>query len=127
MQISVKVLRPERQKARMPTDLYREIRFEGQVRGTGMFAKGIVPRTKFRLVLQGNGNWCLTAEDFYRWNLRISGPKAGYTIYGYFAKPSPEPNRQIGQHQSGRAKVSLTHSKSFGGPLMLTARRGNAE
>lgn len=71
-----------------PLILYKEVRLEGDVRGTGMFAKGIVPRTKFRLVLQGKGNWCLGAEDIHRWNLRISGPQAGYTIFGFFAKPS---------------------------------------
>ena len=69
--------------------LYKEIRLEGGVRGTGIFAKGVVPKTRYRLGLQGGGNWCLNAEDFHRWNLRVSGPQAGYTIYGYFAKPSP--------------------------------------
>lgn len=82
--------RPERA---IQASLYKEIRFEGTVRGTGIFAKGIAAKTKFRLVLQGGGNWCLTAKDFYRWNLRVSGPRAGYTIYGYFAKPSPGVDR----------------------------------
>lgn len=82
--------RPERATT---TGLYKEIRLEGDVRGTGIFAKGMTPKTKYRLVLQGGGNWCLTAEDFYRWNLRVSGPRAGYTIYGYFAKPSPRIDR----------------------------------
>ncbi|MGA9769476.1 MAG: hypothetical protein WBV94_10575 [Blastocatellia bacterium] len=73
--------------------LYKEIRLEGEVRGTGIFAKGMAPKTKYRLVLQGGGNWCMNAEDFYRWNLRVSGPQAGYTIYGYFAKTSTGNNR----------------------------------
>ena len=68
--------------------LYKEIRLEGEVRGTGIFAKGMAPKTKYRLVLQGGGNWCMRAENFYRWNLRVSGPRAKYTIYGYFARPS---------------------------------------
>lgn len=75
--------RPER---RNPISIYKEIRLEGAVRGTGIFAKGIAPKTKFRLVLQGRGNSCLTVDDLQRWSLRISGPQAGYTIYGYFAK-----------------------------------------
>lgn len=75
--------RPER---RHPVGIYKEIRLEGEVRGTGIFAKGVAPKTKYRLVLQGMGNRCLDAAAFYRWNLRISGPQAGYTIYGYFAK-----------------------------------------
>jgi hypothetical protein len=78
--------RPERS---IREGLYKEIRLEGHVRGTGIFAKGIAPKTKYRLVLQGSGGGCLNVEDFYRWNLRVSGPQAGYTIYGFFAKPSP--------------------------------------
>ena len=70
------------------TTLYKEIRLEGTVRGTGIFAKGITPKTRFRLALQGKGNWCLSAEDFHRWNLRIIGPQAKYTLYGFFTKPS---------------------------------------
>lgn len=77
--------RPERKTT---AELYKEIRLEGKIRGTGIFAKGIVLKTKYRLVVQGSGNRCLTAEDFYRWNLRVSGPRAEYTIYEYFAKPS---------------------------------------
>lgn len=78
--------RPEH---RSPISIHKEIRLEGPIRGTGIFAKGLATRTKYRLVLQGGGNSCLTAEDFYRWNLRVTGPRARYTIYGYFAKPSP--------------------------------------
>ena len=78
-----------RPEGKRTAGLYKEIRLEGEVRGTGIFANGMAPKTKYRLVLQGGGNWCLNAEDFNRWNLRVSGPQAGYTIYGYFAKPSP--------------------------------------
>ncbi len=74
--------------SKVPLVIYKEVRLEGDVRGTGIFAKGIAARTKFRLILQGRGNRCLNAEDVHRWNLRISGPQAGYTIYGSFAKPS---------------------------------------
>jgi hypothetical protein len=72
--------------------LYKEVRLEGDVRGTGIFAKGMAPKTKYRLVLQGRGNWCMDAETFYRWNLRVHGPRAEYTVYGSFAKPSPRPS-----------------------------------
>ncbi len=71
-----------------PSSIYNEIRLEGTVRGTGMFAKGNAPATKFRLVLQGRGNMCVNAEDFHRWNLRILGPQAGYALYGFFESPS---------------------------------------
>lgn len=75
--------RPER---KLTVGLYKEIRLEGQVRGTGIFAKGIAAKTRFQLVLQGGGNWCLSARDFYRWNLRVSGPRAQYAIYGFFSE-----------------------------------------
>ncbi len=70
-----------------PTTVYKEVRLEGAVRGTGIFAKGIVPTTKFRLILQGKGNMCLNAEDFQRWHLRISGPQASFTLFGDLARP----------------------------------------
>jgi hypothetical protein len=87
------VSKPERHERKPHVGLYKEIRLEGNVRGTGMFAKGMASKTKYRLVLQGGGNWCMRAEDFYRWNLRVSGPQAKYTIYGFFAEPSPGINR----------------------------------
>ena len=80
---------PAKSEGHGSVTLYKEIRWEGSVRGTGIFAKGINPKTKFRLVLQGKGNRCPNAEDFHRWNLRISGSQAKYALYGFFAKPSP--------------------------------------
>jgi hypothetical protein len=46
------VPKPERQRPWAPADLYKEVRLEGNVRGTGIFAKGMTSRTKYRLVLQ---------------------------------------------------------------------------
>jgi hypothetical protein len=68
--------------------LYKELRLEGKVWGNGIFAKGITADAKFRLVLQGRGNRCPSAEDFKNWNLHISGPKADYSFYGSFARPA---------------------------------------
>jgi hypothetical protein len=61
--------------------LYKELRLEGKVTGNGIFAKGITPDTKFRLVLQGRGGACMTAEDFKTWNLQIFGSRANYSFY----------------------------------------------
>ncbi|HEY7545856.1 MAG TPA: hypothetical protein VID27_13275 [Blastocatellia bacterium] len=66
--------------------LYKEFRLSGQARGTGIFAGGMAPTAKFRLIFHGRGNRCLTAEDFNGWSLNISGPHARYTFYGSFAK-----------------------------------------
>lgn len=66
--------------------LYKEFRLRGQARGTGFFADGITPATKFRLIFHGRGNRCLAAEDFNGWSLNLSGPRARYTFYGSFEK-----------------------------------------
>ncbi|PAX60334.1 hypothetical protein CK510_02380 [Brunnivagina elsteri CCALA 953] len=63
------------------TQLYKELRLEGKVTGNGIFAKGIAPNTKFRLVLQGRGGACMTAEDFKTWNLQIFGSHGNYSFY----------------------------------------------
>ena len=67
--------------------LYKEWRFQGGVRGSGMFRRGIAPGTKFRLVLQGRGNNCLSATDFTHWRLEITGPRADYAFYGSLSNP----------------------------------------
>ncbi len=62
--------------------LYKEWRFSGAARGTGMFRRSVIPGTKFRLVLQGRGNNCLSSTDFTHWRLDITGPRADYAFYG---------------------------------------------
>jgi hypothetical protein len=62
--------------------LYKEWRFTGTARGTGMFRKSIVRGTKFHLILQGRGNVCLSSSDFKHWRLDITGPRADYAFYG---------------------------------------------
>ena len=67
--------------------LYKEWRFEGNDRGTGLFRAGIIAPTKYFLVLQGRGNGCQSAEDFRHWRLKITGKKADYAFYGELANP----------------------------------------
>lgn len=67
--------------------LYKEVRLEGRVRGTGVFAKGIRPDSRFRLVLQGRGNACLLAQDLNNWVLQIYGKQANFAFYGTLEKP----------------------------------------
>ena len=67
--------------------LYKEWRFEGEVKGTGFFKAGIVARTKYFLVFQGRGNSCDKAEDFTHWRLNITGKKADYTFHGELSAP----------------------------------------
>ena len=67
--------------------LYKEWRFEGEVKGTGVFKAGIIARTKYVLVFQGRGNSCDEAEDFTHWRLKITGKKADYTFHGELSAP----------------------------------------
>jgi hypothetical protein len=62
--------------------LYKELRFEGQVSGTGFFKSGIIAPTKYFLVFQGRGNNCDNASDFTHWQLVITGKKADYAFFG---------------------------------------------
>ena len=70
--------------------LYKEWRFEGEVKGTGVFKAGITARTKYVLVFQGRGNSCDVAENFTHWQLKITGKKADYAFYGELGTPVPE-------------------------------------
>ena len=69
-----------------PRSVYKEIRLAGTIQGTGVFAQSITAQTKYRLVLQGQGGRCFDAGEFHRWNLKISGAKADFTLYGFFDK-----------------------------------------
>lgn len=62
--------------------LYKELRLEGRVTGNGIFAKGITPDTKFRLILQGRGGNCMASEEFKNWNLQVFGSRSNYSFYG---------------------------------------------
>jgi hypothetical protein len=66
--------------------LYKELRMEGRVSGTGVFAKGLKPGSRFRLVLQGRGNVCMMAEDFNNWILQVYGRQVRFGFYGSFDK-----------------------------------------
>ena len=70
--------------------LYKEWRFEGEVKGMGVFKAGITARTKYVLVFQGRGNSCDGAENFTHWQLKITGKKADYAFYGELGTPVPE-------------------------------------
>ena len=62
--------------------LYKEWRLSGDVKGTGLFERGLTDGGKFKLILQGRGNACDNASDFKHWVLQIEGPQADYAFYG---------------------------------------------
>jgi hypothetical protein len=64
--------------------LYKEIRLEGKVTGSGIFAKGLKSNSKYRLIIQGRGNGCQIAENYRDWNLQISSGTEFYSFHGKF-------------------------------------------
>lgn len=62
--------------------LYKEWRLTGAASGTGVFRKGNTAQMKYKLVFQGRGNACTSAEMFNNWKLQIFGPRASYSFYG---------------------------------------------
>ena len=67
--------------------LYKEWRFNGPARVTGVLKKGLAGAARFRLILQGRGNNCEGAEDFKTWLLQVSGPRHAYAFYGSLNNP----------------------------------------
>lgn len=67
--------------------LYKEYRLEGTVSGTGIFTRGSAARPRFRLILHGRGNSCLSARDFRHWTLRVTGVRASYSFFGGLKQP----------------------------------------
>ena len=69
--------------------LYKEWRFEGPARGTGVFKSGFAGPARYFLILQGRGNACANAEDFTHWRLEVRGRRADFAFYGELATPAP--------------------------------------
>jgi hypothetical protein len=63
------------------TRLYKEIRFEGNINGNGIFAE-IPNETQFKLIFKGNGGTCTMAGEFQNWVLDVSGPGVSFSFYG---------------------------------------------
>ncbi len=66
--------------------LYKEWRLTGAITGGGVFKRLNSRQLKYRLVLQGRGNACTSAEMFDSWTLQIFGPRVSYSFYGKFKK-----------------------------------------
>lgn len=66
--------------------LYKEWRFSGVARATGIFKSG-AGASRFRLILQGRGNNCMAMEDFKHWSLQLSGGRDAHAFYGTLDSP----------------------------------------
>jgi hypothetical protein len=64
------------------TTLYKELRLTGALTGNGIFKSGSTAQMKYRLIFQGRGNNCPSADDFTHWQLQVFGPRASYSFYG---------------------------------------------
>jgi len=64
--------------------LYKEVRLTGKLGGNGIFESGINNDSRYKLILQGRGGYCLDSHDFQHWILQISGPQSSYSFYGSF-------------------------------------------
>lgn len=65
--------------------LYKEWRFEGPAKDTGLFKAGRAP-TRYVLVLQGRGGRCDEPGQFTHWHLRLIGGKTDYAFTGAVAR-----------------------------------------
>lgn len=82
--------------------LLKEWRFEGPVKGTGLFRSGIDGTTKYFLVFQGRGNNCDSETDFSHWRLEIRGKRARYAFYGELQKETV-----VSTHAKGTFEVKM--------------------
>ena len=82
--------------------LYKEWRFEGLVKGTGIFQAGIVGPTRYRLVFQGRGNSCDDESNFTHWHLEIMGKRASYAFYGEIKQEA-----EVTKHAKGTFEVKI--------------------
>jgi hypothetical protein len=71
--------------------LYKEWRLAAPLAATGIFKPRAAGALTARLVLQGRGNACTSADQFSSWTLVVSGPKARYTLYGALDAPASAP------------------------------------
>jgi hypothetical protein len=70
--------------------LYKEWRINAPVTGTGIFAGvGTAGAPIVRLVLQGRGNSCTSADQFTSFSMIVSGPSARFSFFGPLATPAP--------------------------------------
>jgi hypothetical protein len=65
--------------------LYKEWRFEGPAKDTGLFKAGRSPN-RYVLVLQGRGGRCDEPGQFTHWHLRLIGGRTDYAFTGAIAK-----------------------------------------
>jgi hypothetical protein len=72
--------------------LYKEWRLVAPATTTGVFAPAASAGSPtVRLVVQGRGNSCTFAEQLTSFSLIVSGPSAGFTIFGRLDAPGPPP------------------------------------
>lgn len=70
--------------------LYKEWRLSAPLSATGIFAPAAASGSPtVRLVLQGQGNSCTSADQFTAFSIVVTGPSASFTLFGRLAAPAP--------------------------------------
>ena len=68
--------------------LYKEWRLSAPLATTGVFASASASGAPtIRVVLQGRGNVCTSADQFTSYTLIVSGPSATFTLFGALTAP----------------------------------------
>ncbi|APR87725.1 hypothetical protein A7982_13074 [Minicystis rosea] len=71
--------------------LYKEWRLAAPLTATGIFKPSAVGSPTVRLILQGHGNSCTSAEQLTTWTIVVSGPKASFSLFGTLSTPAATP------------------------------------
>jgi hypothetical protein len=71
--------------------LYKEWRLASPLTATGIFQPSAAGSPTVRLILHGRGNACTSADQFSAWTIVVSGPKAGFSLFGALSTPAAAP------------------------------------
>ena len=68
-------------------ELYKELRLQVMVTGTGIFADGLAQQTVASFILQGAGYACMDAENYTHWRFAVHTGAADFVFFGWLAPP----------------------------------------
>lgn len=84
--LSVFEIDPRESGTESEPTLYKEWKLTSKVESSGVFKIGAGGAQFITLILQGHGNSCTTADDFYHWTLVVEGPRDNYSLFGRLLK-----------------------------------------
>jgi len=66
--------------------LYKETRFNGNIRGEGIFKMSPHSDARYKLILQAKGGLCNVNEEYKSWILVVDGTHSAFTLHGNFER-----------------------------------------